>query len=172
MALTSKYGDALGVVFRTQASARAGIKPKTNRAQKVANKRTRRIARKAARLAAAAAYANKYHPVTITVYKNNVVAHPKAKSVFPEIPTYRSGMSAGEFYQTREWLELRFKTIERYGSQCQCCGATKSKTVWMHIDHIKPRSFYPLLELDPENLQVLCRECNIGKSNKSVKDWR
>jgi hypothetical protein len=42
----------------------------------------------------------------------------------------------------------------------------------MHVDHIKPRSKYPDLELSRQNLQVLCEDCNLGKSNKYEDDWR
>jgi 5-methylcytosine-specific restriction endonuclease McrA len=42
----------------------------------------------------------------------------------------------------------------------------------MHVDHIKPRSKYPALELAEDNLQVLCELCNIGKSNTNETDWR
>jgi len=42
----------------------------------------------------------------------------------------------------------------------------------MHIDHIKPRSKYPELTFVFENLQVLCEDCNVGKSNLDETDWR
>ena len=48
------------------------------------------------------------------------------------------------------------------------CGSTER----IHVDHIKPRSKYPELELDINNLQVLCEDCNIGKSNIDETDWR
>jgi len=73
------------------------------------------------------------------------------------------------FYRTQAWLKLRHETLVRYGAKCQACGQTGGR---IEIDHIKPRSKYPHLELDPENLQVLCRDCNAGKLNYKVKDWR
>jgi len=42
----------------------------------------------------------------------------------------------------------------------------------MHVDHIRPRSKSPSLELDPDNLQVLCKACNLGKSNLDDTDFR
>ncbi|RYZ77144.1 MAG: HNH endonuclease [Proteobacteria bacterium] len=42
----------------------------------------------------------------------------------------------------------------------------------MHVDHIKPRSKYPHLELEFSNIQVLCPPCNFGKSNKYEDDFR
>lgn len=73
------------------------------------------------------------------------------------------------FYASKEWLQLRYMTLSKYGSICQCCGAVKAQ---MHVDHIKPRSKFPELALDPNNLQVLCWQCNKGKSNRDSTDWR
>lgn len=42
----------------------------------------------------------------------------------------------------------------------------------MHVDHIKPRSKYPALELVLSNLQVLCEDCNLGKLAHDETDWR
>jgi 5-methylcytosine-specific restriction endonuclease McrA len=55
---------------------------------------------------------------------------------------------------------------------CELCGAGPSPGHPLHVDHIKPRSRYPELELDPSNLQVLCEDCNLGKSNTDAIDWR
>ncbi|WP_106598587.1 HNH endonuclease [Dyadobacter jiangsuensis] len=52
-----------------------------------------------------------------------------------------------------------------------CCGLTPPRAK-MHVDHIKPRSKFPRLELDINNLQILCQYCNIGKSNLYEDDWR
>lgn len=40
------------------------------------------------------------------------------------------------------------------------------------VDHIKPASRFPDLALDLENLQVLCNDCNMGKSNDDYTDFR
>lgn len=90
---------------------------------------------------------------------------------FPDFPAYRAGMTSFEFCRTREWMSARQQTLMRYGPVCQCCGADRASGTIMQVDHIKPRSRFPALELDLENLQVLCRECNIGKGT-TEKDWR
>ncbi len=72
------------------------------------------------------------------------------------------------FYAKPEWLELRGKIFAMYGRKCACCGDDDH----LAIDHIKPRSLYPELELDLDNLQVLCRPCNSRKSNKIIVDYR
>jgi hypothetical protein len=73
------------------------------------------------------------------------------------------------FYERREWLELRYRVLRRYGRKCMSCERVGGE---MHVDHIKPISVHPELALDEENLQVLCRDCNLGKSNKFADDLR
>lgn len=80
-------------------------------------------------------------------------------------PKYQPCMKS-EFYLTREWRELRWKVLVASDGKCQMCGRGKQDNVILHVDHVLPRSKFPLLELNDKNLQVLCEDCNIGKSNK------
>lgn len=73
------------------------------------------------------------------------------------------------FYTSRVWLNLRYRALTKYGRICMLCQTRKGQ---MHVDHIKPRSLYPKLELDFNNLQILCRDCNLGKENKDQTDFR
>ncbi len=96
---------------------------------------------------------------------------PKPKKVIEyqdDRPKYRPNMGK-EFYRTDEWYKLRYKAIKLYGRVCACCG---SEVKPFHVDHIKPRSKHPDLELELGNLQVLCEPCNLGKSNIDETDWR
>lgn len=77
-----------------------------------------------------------------------------------------------DFYSSYEWRSIRYRVLRTHGGKCMLCGATRSDGVKIHIDHIKPRSTHPHLELDFNNLQVLCEDCNIGKSNRDQIDWR
>lgn len=77
-----------------------------------------------------------------------------------------------DFFKTPEWQQLRYKILIKYGRKCMCCGAEPKDGVQLHVDHIKPRSKYPELELDEGNLQVLCEDCNMGKSNIYQHDFR
>lgn len=72
------------------------------------------------------------------------------------------------FYSTDAWDHLRRETLRLQGLRCRACGATDTE---LHVDHIRPRSLYPHLSLDPDNLQVLCRECNFAKGNRII-DYR
>ena len=76
------------------------------------------------------------------------------------------------FYSSREWRSLRVKALVKNGRRCCLCGATPREGVVLHVDHIKPRSLYPELELELDNLQILCEACNLGKSNHYTDDWR
>jgi 5-methylcytosine-specific restriction endonuclease McrA len=72
---------------------------------------------------------------------------------------------AKTFYDTREWRELRWKVLRKSDMKCQACGRSRNDGIILHVDHIQPRSKFPHLELVESNLQVLCEDCNIGKSN-------
>lgn len=76
------------------------------------------------------------------------------------------------FYETREWKELRYTVLRKNKWKCCSCGADRLSGRELHVDHIKPRSKYPEFELVEDNLQVLCRICNEGKSNKYEDDLR
>lgn len=80
--------------------------------------------------------------------------------------------SAEEFYRSDEWRRLRYKALRKYGGKCQCCGAPPALNAPLHVDHIKPRSRFPELALDIDNLQVLCEDCNLGKGASDTTDWR
>lgn len=74
-----------------------------------------------------------------------------------------------KFYLTPEWRALRSRVINRYGRKCMKCGSIDAE---IHADHIIPRSVDPSLELDINNIQVLCRVCNLSKSNTYFEDYR
>lgn len=77
-----------------------------------------------------------------------------------------------EFLSSYEWRKVRMQVLSKYGTRCQCCGATPEDGVRMHVDHIRPRKVFPELALDLNNLQVLCEACNHGKGNWDMTDWR
>lgn len=59
----------------------------------------------------------------------------------------------------------RYKILHRDNFTCQACGRNpKEDGVKLEIDHIIPVSKGGLNNFD--NLQVLCRDCNRGKSDK------
>ena len=59
------------------------------------------------------------------------------------------------FYRSSAWRKLRFSVLATMGAKCVACGATSKTGATLHVDHIKPRSQYPELALEVDNLQVL-----------------
>jgi len=81
--------------------------------------------------------------------------------------------SGDGFYMSHAWRGLRYRVIRKYKAACMGCGRSpKEHGIVIHVDHIKPRSKRPDLELVFENLQLLCEDCNLGKENKDSTDWR
>lgn len=79
-----------------------------------------------------------------------------------------------DFYSSGAWSSLRYEALRRSRGQCELCGFVpgKGEKGRLHVDHIKPRSKYPELALDINNVQILCGQCNVGKSNIYEDDWR
>lgn len=77
-----------------------------------------------------------------------------------------------KFFDTQVWKRVRYLALAKYGNKCQCCGHGPQTGAVLHVDHVKPRSKYPKLALSQDNLQVLCADCNLGKSNVDETDWR
>jgi 5-methylcytosine-specific restriction endonuclease McrA len=105
--------------------------------------------------------------------------HNKKPTVRRSIPSNVAWMPRDEwekqtakFYASQAWRELRYEALRNSDGSCCCCGAKKADGAQLHVDHIKPRSKYPELQLDIENLQILCQDCNIGKSNYYDDNWK
>jgi len=95
------------------------------------------------------------------------------KKVKPKKVDYKKKKKASEdFYWSREWRAIRYLALKRHGASCLACGRSAKDGIIIHVDHVKPRSKYPELELNVNNLQILCEDCNLGKSNIDETDWR
>ncbi len=73
----------------------------------------------------------------------------------------------GSFYNTEEWKNLRRMVFNKFPLICMRCGNKKN----LEVDHVKPRSKYSKLELDIDNLQILCRDCNTLKGVTDSLEW-
>lgn len=82
------------------------------------------------------------------------------------------GLPESGFYNSRDWLAVRYETLRKQGARCRCCGRTARDGAIIQVDHILPRSRFPELALSADNLQVLCRDCNLGKGARDSTDWR
>lgn len=76
-----------------------------------------------------------------------------------------------DFYASQAWRKARYEVLKRCHGACELCGAPPGQYA-LHVDHVLPRSKFPEYALEPSNLQVLCRDCNLGKSNNDTTDWR
>lgn len=65
-------------------------------------------------------------------------------------------------------LSLRYEVMKRDSFRCVKCGRSPATdpTVQLHIDHAVPWSRGG--ESEPDNLQCLCSDCNLGKSDRST----
>jgi len=85
-----------------------------------------------------------------------------------EVKRIRDSRGTTQFLRQQERNKMstaqRARIINRDNSSCQMCGAKVSDGVTLHVDHIVPVSRGGLT-LD-DNLQTLCQECNLGKSNR------
>lgn len=63
---------------------------------------------------------------------------------------------------------LRFEILERDGFRCRLCGASPAADgATLHVDHIVPITAGGTSV--PDNLQALCRECNLGKGGRRIR---
>lgn len=91
---------------------------------------------------------------------------------FPKRPSADRERNA--FYDSAEWKRLRHDALRKNDGRCELCGQSKhdGPDVTLHVDHIVPLSKDWSRRADPANLQVLCGDCNLGKSNRDQTDWR
>jgi len=105
----------------------------------------------------------------INLRNKNTYLRKKINEISRKSSLKRQNREPHPFYDSQPWRKLRFKALELYTHKCMCCGA---ENTIIHVDHIKPRSKYPHLELDFDNLQILCESCNLGKMADSEHDFR
>lgn len=75
-------------------------------------------------------------------------------------------MNDDDFYRSDAWRALTKRVYKRYGKKCHATGLTEADGFTMSVDHIKPRSLYPHLELKMSNMQVLTLGLNKEKGTK------
>tara|TARA_R110002167_G_scaffold7027_2_gene33205 strand:- start:1684 stop:2172 length:489 start_codon:yes stop_codon:yes gene_type:complete len=89
-------------------------------------------------------------------------------NIFMAVVKSRLLSSDDDKYFNHDYRRLRGEVFRSYENACMKCGSTRS----LHCDHIKPVSKYPALFLDKDNMQILCKPCNLDKSNKNENDYR
>jgi len=101
--------------------------------------------------------------------KQNIVPAVYDKARNKIIKRTKGKVDPNSFYLTDAWMTIRNKAKRLYGSVCMKC---RKEGIEIHVDHILPRSLFPALALDIHNLQILCKKCNLDKSNKESIDYR
>ena len=96
----------------------------------------------------------------------------KAIKLLPECEWSYSREAYRKFITSDEWRGVRYQAIRTLGNKCLACGRSPKDGVKIHVDHIEPCSKNWSRRLDLSNLQVLCDDCNMGKSNLFKDDWR
>lgn len=98
---------------------------------------------------------------------------PKRKPQKKEIPGSQvSEERLDNFYKSFQWRRARYEALDKNDGRCECCGRSKHEGIYLCVDHIKPLRYNWKLRIDPDNLQILCNECNHGKGAAHVRDWR
>lgn len=80
------------------------------------------------------------------------------------------GKHAKKWEQVKqEWYKNNFPNTKGY-YECYICGKwiDRSETT---LDHIKPRSSYPHLRYEMDNIAACCYRCNSNKGSKSLGNY-
>lgn len=112
------------------------------------------------------------HPLPSNINQANKMMKEYWQSLNGSAWKKKKFITEDDFYRSSKWRELRYIALEKSGGACVLCGARASDGVQLHVDHIVPRSRNIGLQYSLDNLQVLCQDCNLGKSNFDDTDWR
>jgi len=66
--------------------------------------------------------------------------------------------------------KLKPELLEKFNNKCVYCGVKLYEPMMADIEHFYPKSIYPHLALDMDNLLIACKACNMLKSNKFPLD--
>ena len=107
----------------------------------------------------------------------NILLEMKCKPITNKVqaiqkPPRSHYKNTSKFYMSFEYRQLRYEVLAEQSGTCQLCGRTRKDGCIMHLDHIVPISKDWSRRLDKSNMQVLCEDCNLGKSNLDDTDWR
>ena len=83
------------------------------------------------------------------------------------IKCYEAKVSVVDVEHQQLWRKLQNRILRLYGRRCMRCGRTDGQ---LYLDHIQNWQEYPERRYDPENIQLLCRECHTWK-HRQVREW-
>lgn len=77
----------------------------------------------------------------------------------------------GNFYKTAAWKKLRDSYIKSVGGLCERCyasGIIRHGDTIHHKIHLTPENINdPAVTMNPENLELLCRQCHADVHRKN-----
>jgi 5-methylcytosine-specific restriction endonuclease McrA len=81
---------------------------------------------------------------------------------------------AKSFYNSFAWRKVRYAFLRSQPKPLRCgaCGRSVADGAVLCVDHLKSVKKYPQLKTSLSNLQILCRDCNLGKGSQFADDWR
>lgn len=93
---------------------------------------------------------------------------PKVRRLKPErvksrVIVNQKHQASASFFNSTRWKSLRNLALRRDDGICQECKRNGRMATGNQIDHIKPRSKFPELAYEIENLQTLCARCHNRK---------
>ncbi len=94
--------------------------------------------------------------------KSSSQPHPSELSVPLPSSQFVPEPKRRELFESEDWKFLRSYVLRKHQYTCQHCG---TRNVRLHVDHKIPITVDWSRRLDLLNLQVLCEDCNVGKSN-------
>lgn len=68
-------------------------------------------------------------------------------------------------YQVWKETIARDYVINRDGNNCRCCNRSARKDEKLDIDHIRSKGSTPAMKTSLTNMQLLCRNCHIKKTD-------
>lgn len=70
----------------------------------------------------------------------------------------------------RNFRSIKPELLEKFKHQCAYCGTKLYDPLMADIEHFYPKSLYPHLLEESDNLLIACRACNMIKNNKFPVD--
>lgn len=85
--------------------------------------------------------------------------------------TFANG-TEDNFYTSKAWRTLRSLKIQEYSGYCQRCWIKNQIITSDNLEghHIIARSVNKELELEPDNIVIVCKTCNLQLGTSGV-DW-
>ena len=104
--------------------------------------------------------------------KQKMIASKKWKKQSEEHKRKNREANSWEKWNKRQWWKIIYwkkQALKRDDYNCKKCWLREPEI--MVVDHIKPKSIFPELSIDINNLQTLCPNCHARKTIKEKKQW-